>query len=722
MLTTHMAGTAKDKFEILKEVFGYSTFREHQEEVIDHVMAGSDALVIMPTGGGKSVCYQVPAIASDGMAIVVSPLIALMNDQVIAMQQYGVEAAAIHSNHTSDQLRKIVDDIEAGSVKLLYVSPERLTNTRFLAFLQQQNISFIAVDEAHCVSVWGNDFRPDYAALSVLKDKFPDKAIVALTATADKATQDDIVKQLRLESPECFLSSFERENIIINVRPGIDRKKHILNFVSRHKGQSGIVYCLSRKDCEKVSAFINGSGVKAGYYHAGMAADQRTQVQADFQDDKLQIVCATIAFGMGIDKSNIKWVIHYSMPKNLEGYYQEIGRSGRDGTEAKAVMYYSWGDFLTYKRFIDEGDGNEDFKFVQLAKLQRMWEYVSTSDCRTNLVLNYFGEYRTEGCKHCDNCLRPPQKVDGKVHVQKAISAVIRSKEQLPLGLLVDVLRGSQRQEVVAGGWQHLKTFGAGRELPYIEWKDYITQMVDKGLLRIDYTDRLRLKVTPLSKPAILGQKPIMLKAFELQDDVASSRKSKVKRKTKTELIEEELSAELKAWRLKTAREMDVPAYVVLTDKSIEEIAATKPTSLAQLEDVEGIGGKRLQNYGDELIAVIQDYIRTQEHRKNLKGKTYLETMHLIKDGLSPDAIASQRGINVVTVYSHLAHLFLQGENIDLKKYVTDADISHVEAILPKLENPKDVNTLNQALNGKVAFYKFRMIMAIIEKKNNVAS
>jgi len=707
----------QDKHQILKEVFGYSTFRKDQEAVIDEVLSGNDALVIMPTGGGKSVCYQVPAIAMEGMAIVVSPLIALMNDQVIAMQQYGVSAAAIHSNHSNEELRGIVSEIEASNIQLLYVSPERLTNPRFISFLQQQNISFIAVDEAHCVSVWGNDFRPDYAALSVLKEKFPDKGIIALTATADKATQDDIVSQLRLQSPKCFLSSFERENIIITVRPGIDRKKHILNFISRHRDQSGIIYCLSRKDCEKVSGFINQSGVKAGFYHAGMDAAHRTQVQSDFQDDKLQIVCATIAFGMGIDKSNIKWVIHYSMPKNLEGYYQEIGRSGRDGTEAKAVMYYSWGDFLTYKRFIDDGDGDESFKYVQLAKLQRMWEYVSTSDCRTNLVLNYFGEYKTEGCKHCDNCLRPPQKFDGKVHVQKAISAVIRSKEQLAMGLLVDVLRGSQRQEVVAGGWQHLKTFGAGRDMSFIEWKDYITQMIDKGLLRIDYTDRLKLKTTPLSKPAVLGQKPIMLKAFELQDDVPTKGRRE-KKKTATQLIEEELASKLKQWRLAKARDMNVPAYVVLTDKSIEEIAASKPTTLSLLEQVEGIGGKRLENYGDDLIVVIQDYLRTQDHRKNLKGKTYLETLHLVRQGQSPDQIASARGINVVTVYSHLAHLYLQGEGIDLMQYITEEDVKLVSNILPKIENKKDVNQLNQALSGKVPFYKFRMILAVIEKRS----
>jgi len=707
-----------DKHTVLKKIFGYNSFRPGQEDVVEQVIQGKDCLVIMPTGGGKSICYQVPALVLEGLAIVVSPLIALMNDQVIALNQLGVEAAAIHSNHSADELRAIIHDIESGKLKLLYVSPERLNNEQFQSFLQKQKISFIAIDEAHCVSVWGNDFRPDYAALSFLKKQFPDKNIVALTATADKATQDDIINQLSLQSPTVSLSSFERENITISVRSGLDRKKQILNFVNRRKGDSGIIYCLSRKSCEKVAADLKKAGIKAGFYHAGMTAENRRETQKQFQDDNLQIVCATIAFGMGIDKSNIKWVIHYNMPKNLEGYYQEIGRSGRDGTPATALLFYSWSDFLMYKKFIDEGEANEDFKYVQTAKLQRMWEYVSTSDCRTNLILNYFGEYKTEKCQHCDNCIRPPQKIDGKVNVQKAISAVIRSNQELPLNLLVDVLRGSYRQEVQAGGYQNIKTFGVGRDLSFIEWKDYITQMIDKGLLRIDYTDRLRLKVTPLSKPAILGPEPIMLKAFEKSDDVPATSRKKEKRKTANELIETELVDELKSWRLKKAQGMNVPAYVVLTDKSINEIASAKPTTSFALEEVEGIGQKRMENYGDELLEVIQDYLRTQQHKKTLKGKTYLETMHLYKTGKTPQQIGDERGINIVTVYSHFAHLYSQGEPIDLWKYVTREEVDLVKSAYIASGKKDELNTINQYLKGKVEFHKLRMAMALVKKED----
>lgn len=709
---------SKDKHTVLKKVFGYSSFRPGQEEVIDHLLSGHDGLVIMPTGGGKSICYQVPALVREGMAIVVSPLIALMEDQVVALKQMGVAAEALHSNQNSDELRRIVNDIDENKVKILYVSPERLASGRFVNYLKNKKVSFIAVDEAHCVSVWGNDFRPDYAALSMLKEHFPEKNIIALTATADKATQDDIIKQLQLKASKTFLSSFERENILINVKPGVDRKKAIINFVKRHRGESGIVYCLSRKNCEKVSDFLNDVGIKAGFYHAGMDANNRKIIQQDFQEDKLQVVCATIAFGMGIDKSNIKWVLHYNMPKNLESYYQEIGRAGRDGTQAVTVMYYSWNDFLTYKGFIDNSDGNQDFKFVQSAKLERMWEYVSTSDCRTNLILNYFGEYRSKGCEHCDNCLRPPTKFDGKVIVQKAISAVVRSKETLALNLLVDVLRGSQKQEVIAGGYQNLKTFGAGRDMPIAMWKDYVTQMIDKGMLRIDYTDRLRLKTTPLSRPAIMSDDSIMLKAFEYNENVGSStvKKTRIKKKSGKEMVEEELVDELKSWRLKTAHELGVPAYVVLTDKSINGIASEKPTNIFDLEEVEGIGQKRIENYGTELLEVIQDYLRKQEHVKNLKGKTYLVTLYLYNQGKSATDIAALRGVNIVTIYSHFAHLFMQGEAINIKDYVSEEDLKAVHKAYIALDKSEVVNKINEYLNGQVEFSKLRMALAYVKR------
>ncbi|NNF35037.1 MAG: DNA helicase RecQ, partial [Saprospiraceae bacterium] len=576
--------------EVLKRVFGYSHFRDQQEEIIQHVMDGRDALVIMPTGGGKSMCYQLPALLLEGVTVVVSPLIALMNDQVVALKQLGINAAAIHSNLSGEENHQIAQQLESGELKMLYVSPERMKNQSFLRLLKRIKLNLIAIDEAHCVSVWGNDFRPDYAALYFLRDAYPGIPIIALTATADAATQSDIIKQLQLKKPRKFLSSFERENIVINVKPGYDRKGQILNFLASHPNQSGIIYCLSRKSCEKLSTDLSLKGYKTAYYHAGMDAFSRNKVQHQFQNDEVQIVCATIAFGMGIDKSNIRWVIHYNMPKNLEGYYQEIGRSGRDGSEAEALLFYSWADFIKLKSFVDDSQAKEEFKTVQYAKLDRMLEFSSSTDCRTNLLLGYFGEYVTKPCGHCDNCLTPPVKFDGSIIVQKAISAIIRSGEKLTLNLLIDVLRGSYRKEITSQGLHEMKTFGVGKDLSFRYWRNYITQMLDKGLLRIDYVDGFRLKLTPLSMDAVKGKTKIKLS--KVVETTTTAKRKKVKTVSATELFKKDLLTQLKSWRTDIANQRNVPAYVILTDRTLESLLEELPITIKDLKEVEGIGDK----------------------------------------------------------------------------------------------------------------------------------
>ena len=594
----------KDIHSALETVFGYKSFRLDQEQIINRVLDQKDCLAIMPTGGGKSLCYQIPAIVSEGLTIVVSPLIALMNDQVAALHQVGVKAATIHSGIGQSETNGIFSDMKEGKLKLLYVSPERLMSGDFLNYLGNYSISLFAIDEAHCVSVWGNDFRPEYIKLKALKQSFPRVPVIALTATADSTTQQDIIKQLGLNDAKVFLSSFERKNISVESRSGLKRIDQIIQFVKEEKGHAGIVYCLSRKATEGVASKLIAKGIKAAYYHAGMNNDDRSQIQRNFQNDDLQIVCATIAFGMGIDKPNIRWVIHYNMPKNIEGYYQEIGRAGRDGDPAKALLFYSWGDYLNLKKFIDEGDAHINFRKVQSAKLERMWEYASAVNCRTNFVLNYFGEYRAEGCGHCDNCMNPPKIFDGRTYAKMAISAVLRSGEILSSSLLIDVLRGSFKSEITTRGLDKIKTFGVGREIPQAHWSHYITQMINQGIIRMDFADYSRIKSTPLTKQVLYEDLEVSLSEF------AGYKKAKEPKVAKLPIdmsdVDEDLFSRLRTWRNGLASTKNVPAYVILSNKALQQIAAEMPTNDSELLEISGIGQKKLENYGEDILQIVR--------------------------------------------------------------------------------------------------------------------
>jgi len=594
-----------DIYKILKSTFGYDTFRDTQEEIIRHTLDNKDALVIMPTGGGKSLCYQIPALASNGVTLVVSPLIALMNDQVMSLEQAGVAAASLHSNMSPEESMDVERKLNAGEIKLLYMSPERINSENTQNYLNTLDVNLIAIDEAHCVSVWGNDFRPDYVKLVKLRAIFPKASFIALTATADQATQDDICNQLKLDDPRVFLSSFERKNITTYAHPALKRIDKIASILREYTEECGIVYCLSRKDTEKVSAKLNMMGMNTAHYHAGLDAEKRYKVQRDFQNDEIKIIVATIAFGMGIDKPNIRFVIHYNMPKNLEAYYQEIGRAGRDGQESVAHMFASWGDFIMLKRFVDDGDGKQEFKDVQLAKLERMWEYASTTDCRTNSVLAYFGEYKKENCGHCDNCLNPPIKKDGTIPSQMILSAIWRSNQSIGIELLIDVLRGSQKQEIREKGLDSIKTFGVGRDTSRPVWKNYIIQLLNKGIISVNYSQGSTLKWTPLSNAVLKGEKSIQLAEF-----VPTEKKVVAPKKTRTPLnVDTSLMGKLKAWRLEQARHRSVPAYVILTNKAIEEIASEKPTNNIELLEINGIGNAKLNLYGEAILEIVNENI-----------------------------------------------------------------------------------------------------------------
>jgi ATP-dependent DNA helicase RecQ len=709
-----MTSIQQHKYSILKDIWGFTSFRSDQSAIIDHVLAGHDSLVIMPTGGGKSLCYQLPALMLPGLSVVVSPLIALMNDQVTALHLSGVKVAAFHSNMSRAEQVETEQKLIKGEIKLLYVSPERINAPGFTTLLKSLDISLFAIDEAHCVSVWGNDFRPDYVLLNKIRDGFVHVPFIALTATADAATQNDICRQLHLNNPEIFVSSFERKNITTEARPAEQKYRQTVDFLLKAKDKSGIIYCLSRKETEKLSAKLRQAGFNCDFYHAGMDAEDRKRVQKDFQDDKIQFICATIAFGMGIDKSNIRWIIHYAMPKNLEGYYQEIGRAGRDGTPAQALLFYSWGDYIMLKKFIDDSQANEEFKTVQYAKLERMWEYASANECRTNLVLNYFGEFRSEPCMHCDNCLVPPKSIDATITAQKALSAVVRCNENVGLNLLIDVLRGSYRAEVREGGYDQIRTFGAGKDISFINWKIYITQLINQGYIRIDYTDHFKLKTTPLTKEVLFESKKVRLVDLSYTDLVVEKEKPKQKKL----LLEDELMKRLKEWRSELAKQKQVPAYVIFSDKVFENVVASKPSTTADLLNVEGIGKVKMEQYGKDILAIIQGFLSSQDIVKNVKGQTYIETLDLYKEGFTPAEIAKARDMSEATVYSHLAYLYTKDEPVDVLRYVTMEEVSLIQDAWNRAGQEMALAAIAERLNTPIEFHKIRLALAVIIKSS----
>lgn len=700
--------------ECLQKVFGYETFKPLQADVIASVMAGRDTLVILPTGGGKSMCFQIPALCTEGLTLVVSPLIALMNDQVIALQQQGVAARAMHSNTSEEERYAIHDLLQNDALDLLYVSPEKLLAPSFTNYISGYHVSRVAIDEAHCVSVWGNDFRPEYMKLAELRSVIPNATFMALTATADRATQDDIVNQLQLKDPDRHLGSFERENIHIEARNGVGRIEQIEAFLDQHANEAGIIYCLSRKSTENVAQKLQARGILATHYHAGMSADDRNDVHRRFQNDEVQIVCATIAFGMGIDKSNIRFVIHYNMPKNLEGFYQEIGRAGRDGLPAHSLLFYSWGDYIKLQGFIEDSDAAETFKIIQRAKLSRMWEFAGAAECRTNVILNYFDEYRSTACNHCDNCQYPPKKIAGQVIAQKALSAIIRSRESLPINLLIDVLRGSKRREIFERQLHQIKTYGAGVDIPFIAWKEYLSQLVNKGVIRIDYVDHFALKTTPLSKQVLTNE--VVVELVE-QDATSTTYKKREKKKTRSEIFHDELFNRLRTWRLTMAKALDVPPYVIFHDSTLKEIAKATPSLDSHLYKLHGIGESKVEKYGDDILRVVREYLNQQTVLKKVKGQTLFDTFALWKENKNPQQIAAERNLNITTIYSHLAQLYSIGDISSLDQVVPPDTLDQIRKAWNSSGRSSELKVVHGKLPVDFSYGILRCGMAILEKE-----
>ena len=612
--------------QTLKSYFGYDAFRPMQEEIIQHTIGGGDSLVLMPTGGGKSLCFQISALVMEGMAVIVSPLISLMKDQVGALKANGIAAEALNSGNDEGLNRDITGRCLEGKVKLLYISPERLVGG-MMQLLQQAKVSLFAIDEAHCISSWGHDFRPEYTQLDGLRELFPGVPIMALTATADKITKQDILKQLHLEQGKTFIGSFDRPNLSLDVKRGYsarEKLRSIVELIRRHPQESGIIYCLARKTTEELAAKLQKEGIAAGVYHAGLPNSERDRVQDDFVADRIQVICATIAFGMGIDKSNVRFVVHYNLPKSIESFYQEIGRGGRDGLPCETVLFYNLGDIITLRKLADESGQQQ----INLEKLQRMQEYAEAQVCRRRILLNYFGETSDKSCGNCDVCHTPPQTFDGTIIVQKALSAIMRTGEQIGFTVAIDILRGSMSPEVVAHSYNQLKTFAAGRDIPHRDWHDYLLQMLQMGFVEVAYNERLRvgakagmdrhIHVTELGKEVLQGKRAVQLAVINREDfSVKARRKRQQELRMSSVPVErdedKELFEKLREVRKRIADEHQWPAYVVLSDRSLHHLATEKPTTLAAFGNTFGIGEHKRDTFGAQFVEVIKEYAPAQE-------------------------------------------------------------------------------------------------------------
>ncbi|MYN39381.1 DNA helicase RecQ [Duganella sp. FT109W] len=592
---------------LLQTVFGYPAFRGQQGEIVGHVAGGGDALVLMPTGGGKSLCYQIPALLRDGVGVVVSPLIALMQDQVDALEEVGVRAAFLNSTQTYEEASRIERLVRTGEIDLVYVAPERLMTERCLNLFQNSNIALFAIDEAHCVSQWGHDFRPEYIKLSILHEQFPNVPRIALTATADPQTRAEIVHRLQLEDAAQFVSSFDRPNIRYSIVEKGNGRKQLLDFITaEHGGDCGIVYCLSRKKVEETAEFLNENGVRALAYHAGMDHAKRAANQAKFLREENIVMCATIAFGMGIDKPDVRFVCHLDLPKSIEGYYQETGRAGRDGGPADAWMAYGLQDVVLQRRMIDESEADETFKRVLGNKLDAMLGLCETLSCRRVRLLDYFGE-QAGPCGNCDTCLIPPVSFDGTVPVQKILSTVYRVDQRFAAGHVIDVLRGQETERIKT--WHHdsLSVFGIGADRSEQEWRAILRQVIALGLLTVDHEQYSSLKLTDAARPVLKGGQKVQLRQYQKPVKAKPSRAAKGYVESDLSEHEQRLFDRLRSWRMGTAREHNVAAYIIFNDATLREIAKARPTALDDLRGISGVGEKKLASYGDEIVNLISE-------------------------------------------------------------------------------------------------------------------
>jgi len=691
----------------LKKYFGYDSFRDQQQEIIESVLSKNDNLVIMPTGGGKSICFQLPALLFEGLTLVISPLIALMKDQVDGLNANGISADFYNSSQEGFEQDEVFEKIFRKELKLLYVAPESLSLLQHI--VTEEHISCVAIDEAHCISSWGHDFRPSYQQLGFLKQIVPNTPIIALTATADKATRADIVTQLNIPSAKQFISSFDRQNIELEVRPANDRISQIIKFIRKQPNESGIIYCLSRKGTEQTANKLKQNGIMAAAYHAGLNFAERTKTQEDFIYDKTKVVCATIAFGMGIDKSNVRWVIHYNMPKNIEGYYQEIGRCGRDGLKANALLFHSYSDVIQLRKFAS-GASNEE---VQIAKLERMKQFSEATTCRRKILLSYFGELLAENCENCDVCKNPPQFFNGTIIAQKALSVITRLKESEATGTVIDVLRGANNATILDKQYDKLKSHGIGSDISWRDWQQYLIQLMNQGYCEIAFHKNNALRLTSFSKKVLFENEVVNLtRPIEYKEQAKAQKEATIKKPKKDTLFER-----LRKLRQEIALDENIPAYLIFSDATLKAMERARPMCESDFLDISGVGQRKLEVYGEDFIAEIVSFSNEKINTRKKKD-THKVTYELYKEGLSIDEIAEKRNLKSTTIFSHLAKLYTDGKKIDIYNFVTKEEVEKVRIAKDELESPNALKPYYEHLNTEVEYFKIRLALTIIDKES----
>ena len=701
---------------ILSSTFGYAEFRLHQQDIINQVINGKDAVVLMPTGGGKSLCYQIPAIVREGVGIIVSPLIALMQDQVVALQQLGVRAAFLNSTLDAASAHEIEQQLLRGDLDCLYVAPERLMTGRFLNLLERAPISIFAIDEAHCVSQWGHDFRPEYIQLSVLHERFPDIPRIALTATADEATRREIIQRLALENAELFVSGFDRPNICYSISQNQgNAKEQLLRFIrNEHENDAGIVYCLSRKKVEKTAEWLSSKGLNALPYHAGLSAQIRQQHQQRFLNEEGIIIVATIAFGMGIDKPDVRFVAHLNLPKSIEAYYQETGRAGRDGQAANAWMMYGLQDVIMLKQMMESSDADEAHKRVEHHKLQSMLGFSELTTCRRQALLKYFDDHLEKPCGNCDTCITPVETWDATIVSQKALSCVYKTSQRFGVTYLVDILLGKDNTRIKQFGHDQLSVYGIGKELDAKQWRSIYRQLIARNLLSVDIEGHGNLRLTEQCRPVLRGEQTLQLRK-ESKQEKSTKRGRKAANNVKSS--DSVLWEALRACRKSLAEELGVPPFVVFHDATLMEMIERQPQNHEQFSKIAGVGEKKLDAYADQFLKVLQQHT-TYEADSLSSNDTTDETLQLFRTGMDVNAISSHRNLKPTTIYGHLAKSIELGD-IELQQVIdlNDREIKIIQnAFLSFSDEEKRLKPVYDALEGAFDYGLLQCVRATVNE------